>query len=286
MNGRIHFLSTGPSDCIIIESNGKFAMVDSGEDTEYPPNKPLCKLQGFEEQVCEYLLKNCADENGSVTLEFVLGTHCHSDHIGGFDTVINHPNITVKKAYLKPYHEEGINSFERTQWDNLEVYTQMRDALNKNNVPIVTEFDETIEKLGDLNIKFYNGKYEKHHFKTGENTNSVVTLVEDGVSRVLLAGDMNFHRYGKEKSIGKKVGKVDLLKVGHHCYEGSSSPSWLKSLKPNYAVITNSKKKADSNVLRRIKKYGSTENIYLTVDSNGVIAEMTGKGIGIKTNIM
>ena len=37
------------------------------------------------------------DENGRVTLDFILGTHAHSDHIGGFDTVINHPDITVKK---------------------------------------------------------------------------------------------------------------------------------------------------------------------------------------------
>ena len=40
MSNAIHFLNTGSSDCIIIESNGHFAMVDAGEDTEYPANKP------------------------------------------------------------------------------------------------------------------------------------------------------------------------------------------------------------------------------------------------------
>ena len=32
----IHFLSTGSSDCIILESGGKVAMIDAAEDTEYP----------------------------------------------------------------------------------------------------------------------------------------------------------------------------------------------------------------------------------------------------------
>ena len=125
MNNSIHFLNTGNSDCIILESNGHFAMIDAAEDTEYPPDKPHLKLKGYEEVVCGYLLKNCADENDVVTLDFILGTHCHSDHIGGFDTVINHPNIIVKKAFLKPYHEETIFIMERKRWDNKEVYMQM-----------------------------------------------------------------------------------------------------------------------------------------------------------------
>lgn len=40
MNNFIHFLNTGSSDCIIVESNGHFAMIDAGEDSDYPANKP------------------------------------------------------------------------------------------------------------------------------------------------------------------------------------------------------------------------------------------------------
>ena len=55
MSNVIHFLNTGSSDCIIIESNGHFAMVDAGEDTEYPANKPHLKYPGYElsaEKLC------------------------------------------------------------------------------------------------------------------------------------------------------------------------------------------------------------------------------------------
>lgn len=284
MLGAIHFLSTGFSDCIIIESNGHFAMVDAAEDTEYPPNKPECVLPGYEKEVCDYLLKNCADENGIVHLDFILGTHAHSDHIGGFDTVIRHPKIRVKRAFLKPYHEEKINKHERTEWDNLEVYNQMKNALHSKNIPVYDSFDRYSLMLGRLKITFYNGKYRKTLLKHGENIHSVVTLVEANGTRVLLSGDMNYLA-GGEKRLSKLIGKVDLLKIGHHCYEGSSSPQWLKVLNPDISVITNDERHLDKKVKARIEKYTNSE-IYTTVENGGVKAVFGGSGIKIETDIM
>ena len=217
MEGKIHFLNTGHSDCIILESYGKIAMIDSAEDTDFPKDKPHLNLKGYEDIVVKYLLDNFSDENGNVNIEFVLGTHCHSDHIGGFDTVINHPNIFVKTAYLKPYNEQNICRFERVRWDNTEVYNQMLDAIKKNDVELVEEFDEIKTVLGDFNIEFFNGKNRERKIKFGENVNSVGTLVTIGKSRAFLAGDINY-KAGDEKRIADKIGNVDLLKVGHHGY--------------------------------------------------------------------
>lgn len=284
MQDAIHFLNTGHSDCIIIESGGRFAMVDAAEDNDYPANKPMLKLQGYEEEVCKYLVDNCADENGVVTLDFILGTHAHSDHIGGFDTVINHPQIKVKKAFLKKYVEKDINYFERSQWDNTEVYMQMYNALKNKNVDIVEEFDGYSFKFGNFNITFFNGTHERHYRKCGENVNSVVTLVEKNGLRALLAGDFNT-KFSSEKKLAPKIGKVNLLKVAHHCYAGSSSKGWIKTLNPDIAVITNSLKKADSRVLARIKKYASPE-VYTTVDCNGVKAVFGDTDIEMIKKIM
>lgn len=283
MNNSIHFLNTGNSDCIILESNGHFAMIDAAEDTEYPPDKPHLKLKGYEEVVCGYLLKNCADENDVVTLDFILGTHCHSDHIGGFDTVINHPNIIVKKAFLKPYHEETIFIMERKRWDNKEVYMQMKNALDKNNVTIVEDFDNFKMKLGEFDITFLNGTYKKPKFKFGENVNSVVTLIELNGLKALLAGDMNY-KNGGEKLIADKVGKVDLLKVGHHGYIGSTSSDFLKKLKPEYAIICNSSSRVYPDVRFKLNHI-SKSKIYCTADCGGVKAVFKEK-ICISSNIM
>ena len=280
----IHFLNTGSSDCIILQSGSRFAMVDAGEDTDYPPNKPALKYPGYEKEVVDYLYKNCMGPDGMVTLDFVLGTHAHSDHIGGFDTVIDADKVVVQKAFLKPYDESGINLFERTQWDNKEVYMQMHDALIRKNVPICTAFDGDSFQMGDLKITFFNGAPVHRFRKTGENENSVVTLVECGGCRALLAGDMNW-KCGGEKKIAKAVGKIDLLKVGHHGYEFSSSAFWLKTLDPNIAVILNFANRVHKSVAARIKKYSGAKT-YTSTDLNGLKAVFENGTIRMETNIM
>ncbi len=268
MSNFIHFLNTGSSDCIIIESNGHFAMVDAGEDSDYPANKPHLNYPGYEEEVCNYLLKNCASADGTVTLDFVVGTHAHSDHIGGFDTVINHPKIIVKKAYLKPYNEKDIFIYERLRWDNTEVYEQMKNALIENDVEIVEDFDELKTTLGDFKVTFYNGKYKKRHVKYGENVNSVVTLLECNGFRSLLAGDLNNKDFDEHRLAGK-IGKVDILKVGHHGYPFSSSRKWLKTLSPKYSVVCNSEKKVYPHIKHRLVD-GIGTKLFCTADLNGV----------------
>ncbi|WP_448901060.1 ComEC/Rec2 family competence protein [Eubacterium sp.] len=268
MSNFIHFLNTGSSDCIIIESNGHFAMVDAGEDSDYPANKPHLNYPGYEEEVCDYLLKNCASSDGTVTLDFVVGTHAHSDHIGGFDTVINHPKIIVKKAYLKPYNEKGIFIYERLSWDNTEVYEQMKNALIENDVEIVEDFDELKTTLGDFKVTFYNGKYKKRLVKYGENVNSVVTLLECNGFRSLLAGDLNNKDFDEHRLAGK-IGKVDILKVGHHGYPFSTSRKWLKTLSPKYSVVCNFEKKVYPHIKHRLVDEIGTK-LFCTADLNGV----------------
>lgn len=284
MLGKIHFLNTGHSDCIILESCGKIAMVDAAEDTDFPPSKPHLNLPGYEDEVVNYLLKNFADESGKVTIEFVLGTHAHSDHIGGFDTVINHPDITVKKAYLKPYNPKDIFIYERLSWDNVEVYTQMLDAIKKNDVELIESFDNETVLLGDFKIKFLNGTYRKRKLKFGENIDSVVSLVEIGKYKCVLAGDLNY-KDGDEKRLGKIIGKVDLLKVGHHGYVGSTSFFWAKSLMPTYSIVCNWSKAIYPDVRYKLEKTAKSK-IIATADVNGVIAEFSGNVINFKTNIM
>ena len=84
---RIHFLNTANSDCIIIESNGKFALIDSGEGNSNPRRKT--EYKGYEKEVISYIKKIAADENGNVCFEFILGTHIHYDHAGNFQAIFS-----------------------------------------------------------------------------------------------------------------------------------------------------------------------------------------------------
>ena len=284
MQGKIHFLNTKNSDCMILESQGHLAMVDAGEDNDYPADKPHLNMKGYEEEVIAYLLDHFRGEAGKVHLDFVLATHCHSDHIGGFDTVINHPDIVVDKGYVKPYHPEDIFVYERVRWDNLEVYNQMLDAMKANGVERIERFDEAETDLGDFHIQFLNGAYKKRFLKFGENINSVGTLLTIGNTKVFLAGDIN-NKDGEEWRLAPKIGKVDLLKVGHHGYVFSSSYRFIKTLHPDFAVVCNSNYRIYPDVRAKLK-WVAKADLYTTADNNGVLAEFDGKNVKITTNIM
>lgn len=282
---RIHFLNTGHSDCIILESGGRFAMVDAAEDTDYPPDKPSLNLPGYEDVVVDYLLSHCKGADGRVHLDFVLGTHAHSDHIGGFDTVIDHPLIDVDRAYLKRYDPKTIFIGEVRHWDNWEVYTQMLDACRRNEVKVVQNMDDTPFMLGNFRITLLNTAYKKRRFKFGENINSVVMLLEKAGTRVLLVGDLNY-KDGDERTVADRVGRVDLLKVGHHGYVGSTSFYLAKTLAPHWAVITNTYKGVYPDVRLKLKKVAKAE-VLCTADLNGILASVGPNGkIEFQTNIM
>lgn len=272
----IHFLNTGSSDAILIESDGKFALVDAGEDSDNPRGFDGLELEGFEQEVLAYLKKNAADENGTVKLDFVLGTHSHSDHIGGFDTVISDSDVEVGRAYLKEYDSSKIAEHEVEDWDNQEVYDQMVNALKEKNVPIISQPDGKPFSLGNFTITIFNTVDEESDKKLGENDQSFGVLVEKSGTKVFLAGDID-NNSGDEDRLAPEIGDIDLLKVGHHGYNGSTSSKWLKTLSPEYCVITNHEGNPSSPILWRIERIAHSA-ILITGKENGVIAEIGENG--------
>lgn len=280
----IHFLSTGGSDCILLESDGHFALIDCAEDNDNPRNFSGLELTGYEDVVLKYLKEHAADENGKVRLDFVLGTHAHSDHIGGFDTIISDPDIYVGMAYLKKYDGSNINNHEKDDWDNQEVYDQMVNALEKRNVPLVLNHDGSPFKFGNFTITLFNTEDNKpENKKLGENDQSYGVLVEKNGKKAFLSGDMD-NITGDEKRLAPEIGDIDLLKVGHHGYHNSTSSVWLKTLKPEVCVVTNGKGGGNPGTIRRIARIAKAPML-VTGAENGVIAEFTDNGINYYNEI-
>lgn len=273
---RIHFLSTGSSDAILLESGGRFALIDSGEDTDNPRGFAALDLPGYEDRVLAYLKTNAAGEDGTVHLDFVLGTHSHSDHIGGFDTIIADPDVQIDRAYLKVYDASKIKDKEVEQWDNQEVYDQMVGALQAKNVPIVSEMDNTPFTLGNFTITLFNTDDPETSAKVGENDQSLGILVEKNGTRVFLAGDLDNYS-GDESRLAPEIGKVDLLKVGHHSYVMSSTEKFIKTLSPETCVVTN-----DYENMHRITLYYINflchPTFLITGHENGIIADIGDGG--------
>ena len=228
---RIYFLNTGGADAILIESEGKFALVDGAEDSDNPRGFPELVYDGTEDYVVDAIRKIAGDKNGKAVLEFVLGTHSHSDHIGGLDTVILDENITVKAAYIKEYDESKIKAYEIEKWDNKEVYEQMISACEKKGVPVIHEISEEPFTFGNFTMKFCNTAETQSTEPIGENENAIGLLIEKNNMRAFLAADIN-NLDGDEDRLAKELGKINLLKVGHHGYDNSTTSDYIQALSP------------------------------------------------------
>lgn len=281
---RIHFLNTGSSDAILIESDGHFALIDCAEDSDNPRGFDNLEYTGYEDVVLKYLKDHAMNENGKVHLDFVLGTHSHSDHIGGFDTVISDPDVEIDRAYLKVYDSSIIRDKEINEWDNQEVYDQMVNALNAKNIPIISDIDSTPFKFGNFIITFFNTVDNKpENKKLGENDQSVGTLIEKNGMRAFLSGDID-NLTGDEKRLAPEIGKVDLLKVGHHGINNSTTPVWLKALMPEVCVVTNNPKGVNPITTFNVTRITKAPML-MTGAENGVIAQFTENEIVYYNNI-
>lgn len=127
---RIHIMPFRYSDAIIIECDGHFGIVDSGEDSNSPdgsdpryPVRPNTTIgDGHEDEVIAYMESiGVTEEN----LDFYIGTHAHSDHIASAPDIIKrfHP----KTIYLAVYDDSLITN-SGNLWDNQYVYDRFVEA--------------------------------------------------------------------------------------------------------------------------------------------------------------
>jgi len=276
---KIHFLNTGNSDAILLESTvqsapgqpaqRRFALVDAAEDSDYPAKKRFLAYAGYEGYVADYVKRVAGGK-----LDFVLGTHAHSDHIGGFDTLILDPDITIGRAYLKPYDGAHMRGYERDYWDNEEVHGQMTAALAARGVPLAENIPAEPFALGNFKVTLFDPGPKR----SGDaNDESVGMLAECGGKRAFLAGDIN-NISGVERRLAKKIGPVDLLKAGHHGHEGSSTLAIVTGLQPE-TVIFAKKGGAFPTVCGRFICAGNSKRLLSTGVFGGIAAVFGDSGI-------
>ncbi len=277
---RIHFLNTANSDAILIESNGKFALIDAGEGNNNPRRKT--EYKGYETEVVEYIKKVCKDKNGEIYLDFILGTHCHYDHIGSYHTLITDLEIGIGKAYFKEFNPLIAKDYEIERWKIDEIYNQIISDLNSRNIEVVSNLSSEPFQFGDFTLQFFNTVTPDELEGEGENASSIGVKITKGEKTAFLAADIT-KSTGLEDIIGEQVGDIDLLKIGHHGYFGSSSQSFLSKLLPEIAIVTNQLGKVYPNVKWNLTMSAKVP-FYATYDNNGIIAAFTDSGDIVLTN--
>ena len=239
----IYFFDVGQADSILIKEDNKNILIDAGNNEDG-------------ENLVNYL-KN--DLNIS-SLDMLVGTHPHEDHIGGLDNVINELDI---KEILLPDVTTTTKTFE-----------EVIDAIDKKNYKItIPKIDEEYN-IGNMNFKvLYTGVNE-----SDLNASSIVIKLNYFNTNYLFMGDAPTK---VEKEILNKDLESDVLKVGHHGSNYSTSQDFLDKVNPKYAIISvglnNIYKHPSSKVIDKLNK--KNIEIYET-DKDGTI-KLTSDGENI-----
>lgn len=229
----------GNADCILLQSGDKFALVDAGEKDDGEELVAYCK------------------QTGITRFEFVIATHFDHDHIGGMTDVIE--NMEIGTFYLR-FMPEKYTPTTKT-------YEKMLTALVDHNVSVVEpEFGETVN-LGDTRIAFLSG----HTDYKDTNDQSIVCKATFGNTAFLLTGDAG--KATENDLVDEQIDlHADVLKVGHHGSDTSSTEAFLQAVSPKYAVIScgflNQYGHPDIEVLNRLSK----QNVQVfRTDINGAV---------------
>ena len=242
---KVHFIDVGQADSILIESNGSFMLVDAGNNDDAKLVTGYLKAQSV------------------ASLEYVIGTHPHEDHIGSLDTVIE--TFDVKKVIM-PKKMHTTKTFE-------DVISAIEAKGLKITPP--NPGDKYSLGLAEFTVIAPNGSY-------GDNLNNWsvgIKLIYGGTSFVM-CGDAEAESESDIIKTGLDI-SADVLKINHHGSSTSSSAAFIDAVNPKYAVISlgkdNSYGHPHKEVLERLENKGI---ICLRTDESGTItAKSDGKSI-------
>lgn len=198
----IYFLDVGQGDSsIIITPDDKVVMIDSG------PNESL---------ILRYL-----QNLGVSQIDLLIVTHAHADHIAGMDKII---------AKYKPeaFIDPGIPHTTAT-------YQRMITAIDKYNINYYEGISRKIN-LDSLSLTILPPAIPL--IRDSElNNNSIVVRLDFKDFSCLFTGDIEKTREGQLLAESRSNLNVDILKVAHHGSSSSSSPQFIKSVRPKTAII-------------------------------------------------
>lgn len=242
----IRMLDIGQGDSFLLEKDGKFVMIDTG-DIEH------------REQIVSLHHKYKVKEISKIII-----THPRADHLGGMNAIFK--NFKVDAIY-----DDGMPA-------NTGSYKNYLQQIKSRKIPYhVLKAGEDLEFFDG--VKFHVlGPVSVIKDQKGNsdfNNNSIVGRLTYGSFSMLFTGDAEKE---EEATILKQGGtlKSDVLKVGHHGSRTSSSPAFLKAVSPKDAFIScgqgNDYGHPHKVTLQKLEK--AKINIYRT-DRNGTVTLTT-----------
>ncbi len=258
----MHVIDVGQGDAILLEQDGKYALVDAGETM-----KPSARES--RDAIFAYL-----DAHGVKKLEFMLLTHQDYDHIGSAKEVLNRYQTAV-------VYDNGIEHSSET-YEKLIEYMLTQDI----SYTIVREGDAIVSPWKNVSIEVLSPPQEL--IMSGQtpdiNENSIVLKITATNVSYILTGDAGTKA---EKYILKTNADIDsdIIKAGHHGSSDASSSAFISAVTPDIVVISvgseNSYGHPHLEALSRYAKQAS--NIYRTDIDGDIIVSTNGEEYTVGT---
>lgn len=243
---RITVLDVGMADSIFIElTDSRCMLIDAGESDSA-------------KTVVDYISSHGYDK-----IDYLVGTHPHSDHIGGMREVIN--SLEIGEIFM-PRVEHDTYTYEKT----LELIDEkgLEITTAKSGVDIIDEVELSAEIIAPCSDSY-----------SELNNYSAVIKLSFGNTSFLFMGDAETE---SENEITTDV-SADFIKVGHHGSETSSSSEFVNRVGAQYAAVSvaedNEYNLPSQSVISRWEESGA--EVLMTKDVGNIVAESDGSTLSV-----
>ena len=239
-----HFLNVGQGDCTMIITEDSVVVIDAGPDDHADSTQKY--------------IKSYTD-----TIDYLILTHPHEDHIGGADEIIE--SMNVKNIIMSDASTDT------------GTFSSLLDVIEKSQINLIEAQAGDSYSTGEIYFTILAPIAEF----TDLNDYSIVTKVEFGETSVIITGDVENH---SEKLIAEEYASflhADILQVGHHGSYTSNCEEFVSSVLPEYAVISCGKDNEyghpHSETIERLEKYGI--DYYRTDELGHIVFTSDGENV-------
>lgn len=198
---KVHFIDVGQADAALVICDGKTMLIDGGNAAD-------------SNLIFSYLKKQ-----GITHLDYVIGTHAHEDHIGGIAGALQYASVDTVYCPVSSYDSKVFNNFVK--------------AVNNAGSSITVPSASQSFRLGSASCKII----AVNTSDDDPNNTSIVMRITYGSTSFMFTGDAEAVVEQALVNRGENL-QSTILKVGHHGSDSSTGYVWLRSVMPEYAVIS------------------------------------------------
>lgn len=249
----ILYLNVGQADTTLITMGEDVMLIDAGDKSDGDYIVEFLKAQGIEE------------------IDYLIETHSDDDHSGGMEKIVQ--NLDVCNVYMP---QSAIKESEIKDNINIKAFSDL----------------EQIYNLGNATWKVLSVDNSEEVKESEDNDTSIVIQLNYKDNKFLFMGDAT-SKVEKQLLNKEVLEKIDVLKVGHHGSNTSSSEKFLNVILPTYSIISvnNSEysKHPSENTIKRLnainsKIYRTDVNGTIWITSNGTSIEIEELDINLNGN--